>query len=165
MQTAQAKLPRNDFDSGDLRRVLGDFATGVTVIAQHRDGGPLGMTANAFTSVSLDPPLVLVSIATGARLLNSMVNASRFSISFLSASQEQIARCYGSSKNLPEDVHWTEFEGLPIIAGAASHLGCEVVACHPHGDHVLVVAGVNWISRDGSQPVLTFHRGQFGNLG
>lgn len=154
-----------DFDSIELRRVLGDFATGVTILACHGETMPLGMTANAFMSVSLDPPLVLVSIATGARMLKRLSRKFQFTVNILSGEHEEIARCYGRSKNIPDELHWAEMFDLPVIAGAAAQLGCEVVARHRHGDHVLVISAVNWIMRDDQCSVLTFHRGQFGKLG
>lgn len=154
-----------DFEPAELRRVLGDFATGVTVLARQGKNMPIGMTANAFTSVSLDPPLVLVSIAVGARILPRMARGSRFSINILAGDQEAIGRCYGSSKNQADVEHWSVANDLPVIKNAAAHLGCEVTARHKHGDHILIVSTVNWITRQPTYSVLTFHRGKFGTLG
>lgn len=151
-----------DFDPRQFRQVLGDFATGVTVLACEREGGRLAMTANAFTSVSLDPPLVLVSVASGARILPHLADQAVFSISILGGEQEHVARCYGSSRNKPDDEHWTMLNELPVVAGAVAHLGCRVTARHEHGDHHLLVSQVDWLSRRTDCTVLTFHRGQFG---
>lgn len=156
--------PSQEFDSKQLRQVLGDFATGVTVIACNGDNRTAAMTANAFTSVSLDPPLVLISVATGARMLRHLKRNARFTINFLSGDQEDVARCYGSGRNPHDPAHWDTVDELPVIAGAASRLGCCVRARHRHGDHFLIVAEVVWISREESRPVLTFHRGQFATL-
>lgn len=151
-----------DFDSRQLRHVLSDFATGVTIIANEKEGGRLGITANAFTSVSLEPPLVLVSIANGTRMLARMADQSPFSISILGGEQEDVARCYGSSKNPPDEAHWTRLHDLPVVAGAVAHLGCRVVARHEHGDHHVIIGQVDWLTRRTECSALTFHRGQFG---
>lgn len=157
--------PNTQFSSSDLRQVLGDFATGVTVLACKDGDNVMGMTANAFTSVSLSPPLVLVSIATGKGMLRHMKRRSEFSVSILSCEQETVARCYGSSKNIPDQAHWEDINGLPVIAGACAYFGCKVTARHKHGDHMLVVAEVSWIANDPETSALTFHRGQFDRLG
>lgn len=151
-----------DFDSRQLRHVLGDFATGVTIIANENEDGRLGITANAFTSVSLDPPLVLVSIANGTRMLARLEDQAPFSISILGGEQEDVARCYGSSKNPPDEAHWIKLQDLPVVAEAVAHLGCRVVARHAHGDHHVIIAQVDWLTRKTECSALTFHRGQFG---
>lgn len=156
-----AAADTSPFGPGELRKVLGDFATGVTVLACEDEALPLGMTANAFTSVSLDPPLVLVSVAAKTRLARRLKRDAPFSISFLAGHQEEVARHYGTSRNQSADQHWKRIDGLPVVAEAAAHLGCRVAARHRHGTHFLVVAEVAWIARDAGRPVLTFHRGQF----
>ena len=165
MQDLQTTAPGTAFDAREFRNTLGDFATGVTVIACDTTGQPQAMTANAFTSVSLDPPLVLVSVATRSSMLKRLNRGAPFSISFLASPQEAIARCYGSSRNQPDALHWTERNALPVIAGAAAHMGCAVKARHRHGDHMVIVARVEWIARDQQHAVLTFHRGRFGSAG
>lgn len=150
------------FDATALRSILGDFATGVTVLACDGNDQPIAMTANAFTSVSLEPPLVLVSIAQNARMLKFMKRGSEFTVNILGGEQEAIARCYGGRDKVYDNAHWAVEHGLPVIAEAAAHFGCEVVARHRHGTHMLVIAAVNWIARNPDINVLTFHRGRFG---
>jgi len=164
MQSISDHNPHKDFDTRYLRNILGEFATGVTVLGCTGDDGPAAMTANAFTSVSLTPPLVLVSIGTKARMLKRLTRNTAHSINFLSGHQEPMARHYGGSKLPADDAHWATVEGVPIIAEAVASLGCQVVARHRHGDHVLVVSAVQWIVHNPDRSALTFHRGQFGAL-
>jgi flavin reductase (DIM6/NTAB) family NADH-FMN oxidoreductase RutF len=159
---ASTPILLSEFDARQLRQVLGDFATGVTVLASENEDGRLAITANAFTSVSLEPPLVLVSIDNRSRMLARLADQPAFSVNILGGEQEHIARCYGSSKNKPDDGHWTKLKDLPVVAGAVAHLGCKAIARHEHGDHHVVIAQVDWLSRRADCTALTFHRGQFG---
>lgn len=153
-----------DFDSRAFRQVLGEFATGVTIVACQSDGEPAAMTANAFTSVSLDPALVLVSIANTARMLKKLTRKSAFSISILNGNQAELAKWYGGSKMPANPQHWQTAGGLPVIAGATVHLGCHVTTRHRHGDHHLIVAQVDWIANRKCQTALAFHQGSFAIL-
>lgn len=153
-----------EFNPQQLRQSFGDFATGVTVLACNGPDLPSAITVNAFTSVSLDPPLVLVSLARTSRMLRSLGRRAEFSINVLAANQETIARCYGGQRSLASQSHWDALEGLPVVAGAATQFGCSVVVRHNHGDHTLLIAQVDWINRKQDSPALLFHRGKFGAL-
>src|SRR5688572_9563332 len=129
-----------DIDQRELRSVLGTFVTGVTVITTaDRDGGLHGCTANSFTSVSLDPPLVLWSQALKARSHAAFRDAERFTVNILAEDQTHISRHFATSKaDKFEGVAWTPgLGGVPIIDNCLAYLECRTDAIYPGGDHVL----------------------------
>lgn len=145
-----------------LRQTLGRFVSGVTVITTADDGpgDPQvhGMTANAFTSVSLRPPLVLVSVATRARLDPRIADNGRFGVSILAHDQGLLARHFAGSLARPDLVTFVWRDGLPLIAGALSQLTCSVAASHLAGDHRLYVGRVNTMWYRDGEP-LVFYTG------
>src|SRR5271165_5313122 len=129
-----------------FRRVLGSFATGVTVItAERQDGQVHGMTANSFTSVSLEPFLVLVCVAHNARLLGYLKQQRCFGVNILQASQQAISEFFAKPQQDPEAEKQLgiRFErapsGIPLLADVHAQLACKVVAEHPAGDHTIFV--------------------------
>ncbi len=148
---------------------MAKFATGVTVITTP---GPHvhGMTANAFTSVSLDPPLVLGCVARSAHLHEQVHQAGRFAVSILAADQCLVAMHF-ADRHRPAD--WQQFDahewfpgpctGAPLIANAAGWLECEVVDLFPGGDHTIVVARV-MDCVEGDAEGLAFYRGELAPL-
>lgn len=148
-----------------MRRTMGRFATGVAVItALAPDGQPHGMTVNSLTSVSLDPPLLLVCFTNGARTATAVTTSGRFAVSILASRQEAIARRFASRG----DDH---FAGLPLTYGehqipvvpdALAHLECTVHEEFTAGDHVVVIGAVErTCDRDGHP--LAFLNGRFGD--
>ncbi|BCB89689.1 flavin reductase family protein [Phytohabitans suffuscus] len=150
-----------------LRRVLGAFATGVTVVTA---GGefPHGMTANSFTSVSLDPPLILVCVGRDALMHGVLTRQSTFAVSILAADQTEVAR-YFADKRRPvgrtefDTVSWSPgpHSGAPLIDGALAHLECEVAHRHEAGDHTIYVGRLLSLSRRPGDDALLFLNGQF----
>ena len=116
---------------------LGRFATGVTVVSTERDGEIHAMTANAFTSVSLDPPLVLVSIDHRAKMHQLLPDTKRFGVSVLGCDQERVAWHFaGRPLAAPGELFAADGD-VPLVAGAIAHVGCSLHACHQAGDHTL----------------------------
>lgn len=159
--------------SGDptrLRRALGAFATGVTVVTA---GGvsPRGMTANSFTSVSLDPALVLLCVRKDAGMHRALAEADTFAVSVLAAGQEDVARHFASSSRPAgarqfDAVDWLPGRAAdaPLIAGAAAHFECARWRTYDGGDHTIYVARVLALDElPGCEP-LVFHRGRFREL-
>jgi flavin reductase (DIM6/NTAB) family NADH-FMN oxidoreductase RutF len=153
-----------------FRRVTGAFTTGVTVITVERAPGLVhGMTANSFTSVSLDPLLVLICVDHEARLLSFLKSQRRFGVSILREGQQTLSEYFAKCEQTPgEDAHlgiryrWTS-SGIPLLDGALAQLACNVVGEHPAGDHTIFIGEVETMeSRDG-EPLL-FHRGQYRRL-
>lgn len=154
----------------ELRRALGQFATGVTVVTV-RDGDAVrGMTANSFTSVSLDPPLVLVSIDRRNRTHALLAAGDRFAVSVLAETHrgwsDRFAGRHGHDQQhrFGDVPHRLTDDGLPIIAGALASFICRVVAVHPAGDHSLFVGQVEEFGAEpGAEPLL-FFGGRYGRI-
>jgi flavin reductase (DIM6/NTAB) family NADH-FMN oxidoreductase RutF len=165
-------------DSIALRSVFSRFATGITVVTANRTAAgsgatstpqrPHGMTANSFTSVSLDPPLVLVCVLRSALMHEAIVSSGAFAISVLSGRQEHLAR-YFASHHRPRDEH--EFDlvewapgrhtGAPLVLGALAWLECRLAATYDGGDHSIFVGSVLDIGRGPGQEALLFFGGEF----
>jgi flavin reductase (DIM6/NTAB) family NADH-FMN oxidoreductase RutF len=153
-----------------LRSVLGTFATGVTVVTV---GGlvPHGMTANAFTSVSLDPPLVLVCVDRDAVMHDSMLTVGSFAVSILAADQEKVARHFANRwrpRGLPQfdPVDWTPGSntGAPLISQALAWFECELWRTYDGGDHSIFIGQLLSVQRHDAQEALLFYGGKFCQL-
>lgn len=138
-------------DTARFRTCLGRFATGVTVVAfREQAGSPRGITVNAFTSVSLDPPLVLVAIARAARS-HDLLGGHPFSVSVLKVEQEPLARHFaGPPQDRELQPQWVEGRVAPRLAGCLAWMECEPWASYEGGDHTLYVGRVvNFDAHDG----------------
>jgi flavin reductase len=123
-----------------LRSCLARFATGVCVVTVEGADGDHGLTVNAFTAVSLAPPLVLVSIAKKARG-RGLLEGRPFAINVLGAEQEAVARHFAGDPH-PERVHWARGQVAPVLAGSLATLECLPWAAYDGGDHTLFVGEV-----------------------
>ena len=156
--------------SADFRRVVGNFATGITVITVEREPGQVhGMTANSFASVSLDPLLILVCIDHNARLLSFLKGQGRFGVNILKDSQQAVSEHFAQPLQEPEatkalGIHflWTA-SGIPLIQDVLAHLACNVVAEYPAGDHTLFIGEVESMDFTPGEPLL-YHRGRYRHL-
>lgn len=150
-----------------LRSVLGRFATGVTVVTAGRDT-PCGMTANAFTSVSLEPARILVCVDRSAAVYKTVLAAGSFGVSMLSAGQEQVAR-YFADHSRPRgadefsQVGWSPgpATGAPILDGALAWLDCSLVTSHDGGDHEIFIGSVQASGFEPEAEALLFFCGDF----
>lgn len=158
--------PRNatpTFDARHFRDALSQFATGVTIITTRlEDGTFLGLTASSFNSVSLNPPLVLWSLAQGASSLPVFTGNSHYVINILAADQVALARQFAQpSRNRFEGVDFTlSPTGLPILSGVAAWFECHNRSRYPEGDHVIFVGEVECCDVYPQAP-LVFHGGRF----
>ena len=164
--TGVAKLtPRSaaaEAAARELRNVMGRFATGVTVVTTtHRDTIH-GMTANAFLSVSLRPPLVLVSLGR-CRMSEMLPRTGRYGVSVLAADQENFAAHFAGQRTSDADPEFVWQKDLPLLDGALAHVGCRVVDVHAAGDHVLWIGEVEHLWHREGEPLL-FYTGRFGTL-
>jgi flavin reductase (DIM6/NTAB) family NADH-FMN oxidoreductase RutF len=155
------------FTTKDFRTALGAFATGVTVITTQSADHPYGMTANAFSSLSLDPPLVLVCVKSQAEGSQIIETNGIFAVNVLGADQEALSR-YFSSRDRPrgeeafkEISHSRGLTGSPILEGVAAFLDCRIIARHPAGDHVIFIGEVLALGVDSSVAPLLFHLGRY----
>ncbi|MBQ2260343.1 MAG: flavin reductase family protein [Loktanella sp.] len=151
-------------DSSNFRSALGAFTTGVTVITTDSPEGPIGIVANSFASVSLDPPLVLWSPAKASKRFAHFVDAQRFAIHVMAADQRDICAAVLGSKTAIRQVptHLSHC-GLPIIAGALATFECNFETSHDAGDHVIIIGRVTKAHFTDGAP-LTFHGGQYGTF-
>ena len=125
--------------AGVLRACLGRFVTGVTVVTFSAPGGRRGLTINSFTSVSMQPPLVMVSIARTAQAHNALYGR-RFCVNVLGAEQEQVARHFAGGGT--GTLRWAEDEAVPRLAGVLAHIVCEPWRAYDGGDHTLFLGEV-----------------------
>jgi len=145
------------FDSRAFRNALGQFATGVTVITVKGPEWLHGMTANAFTSVSLDPPLVLVCIDKRNRTHSLIQEVGKFGVSVLAEDHENVSRHFAGARELPIDVTFIE-EGLgtPVIKESLAWLDCTVWRAYDGGDHTIIVGKVEALDAPGGKPLIFF---------
>jgi flavin reductase (DIM6/NTAB) family NADH-FMN oxidoreductase RutF len=132
-------------DSSLYRRACGQFATGITVVTVvDSEGRPHGMTVNSFSSVSLDPPLVLVSIDLRNAILGHFIATSFFAINVLAERQEHLSQRFSStSANRFEGIEWhSAISGTPLLDDALAHLECSVVRTFEAGDHTILIGEV-----------------------
>jgi flavin reductase (DIM6/NTAB) family NADH-FMN oxidoreductase RutF len=141
---------------------MGRFATGVTVVTTIDRDTIHGMTANAFLSVSLRPPLVLVSLGR-CRMNEMLPRTGRYGVSVLAHDQADFAAHFAAQRPSPVEPAFDWHEGLPLLSGALAHLVCRVVDVHPAGDHVLWIGEVEHLEHTDGQPLL-FYTGRFGTL-
>lgn len=164
-------VSRSQIEGDQLRRVLGHFATGVTVVTANAEAGPVGMVANSFTSVSLEPPLVLFCAGTSSDTWPSIQAVGRFCINVLNDEQERLAVKFAKKgTDRYEGVeHMLSVHGVPRLAGATAQIDCQIVAEHEAGDHVIVVGQVLEMDLADSESgelsaPLIFYRGGFARL-
>jgi flavin reductase (DIM6/NTAB) family NADH-FMN oxidoreductase RutF len=149
--------------AGAMRSVLGRFCTGVTVVSTALEGEVHAMTANAFTSVSLEPPLVLVSIDRRAKMHRLLPGTQRYGVSVLGAGQERLARHFAGRPLAEPGELFEDVDGVPLLRGAIAHVSCRLHAAHEAGDHTLYLGCVEFLRSVPGDP-LVFTSGAFGRL-
>jgi len=166
---AQAAAPdgsdgaRPQIDADTFRAAMGQFVTGVTVATARGPDGPVGITVNSLTSVSLAPPLILFCLDRAARARPAFEAAPGFVVNMLTADQQALSRRFARG---PDD--WdgldirTGRSGAPILAGALAAMDCLTEAIHDGGDHIIVVGRVIGVARDAADAApLVYHRGGY----
>jgi flavin reductase (DIM6/NTAB) family NADH-FMN oxidoreductase RutF len=146
-------------DKDAFRRVLSNFAAGVTVVTTlDRDGGPHGLTATAFTSVSLEPPLVLVCIDKTTETYPHFAPAGVFAVNFLAADQRDVSQHFakhGGEKF--RDMAWRRgVLGTPILEGSIGHVECRIAHNYDGGDHTIYVGEIEAADANEGAPLLHF---------
>lgn len=141
------------------RQTCARFATGITVVTVvDENGRPHGMTVNSFSSVSLDPPLVLVSIDLRNAILGHFLSSRYFAINILAENQQHLSRQFSSpSENRFTDVDWRFGEtGVPLLEGVLAHLECSVAQTFEAGDHTVLVGQVRYAGYTEGKPLVYF---------
>jgi flavin reductase (DIM6/NTAB) family NADH-FMN oxidoreductase RutF len=159
MDSTTTVSPPSGLDARQLRRTLGQFATGIAVLTTRApDGAPLGLTINSFNSVSLEPPLVVFSLARRLSLLPWFEAASHFGISLLSAEQRALSdRFAGPAQDRFAGVEWFPGPfGSPLLVGACAHFECRNAIRHDGGDHLLFLAEVCHHAAFAREPLVFF---------
>jgi flavin reductase (DIM6/NTAB) family NADH-FMN oxidoreductase RutF len=151
------------FDTKLFRKALGRFATGVTVVTTEHDGNIHGMTANAFISVSLDPPLILVSVGNSSNMHRIMGGHGRYGVSVLAENQEILSRHFAGRPVEELHVRLIRRNGVPLLEGAVAYFVAQVVDAHPSGDHTLYIGRVEHFEAGDGKPLL-FHCGEYQKL-
>lgn len=148
-----------------FRQLLGCFPTGVAVITtRDADGRPAGLTCNSFSSVSLEPPLVLFSLRKQSRLVDAFTRGEGFAINILSQSQDALSARFASSRieDKFEGVRWHAGAlGLPVIDDCLASFECSRFACHEAGDHYVLIGEVRQMGGGGADHALVFYRGAY----
>ena len=146
-----------------LRRAMARVPTAVAIVSAPGPDGPAGATANAVTSLSLDPPLMLACLDRGSRTLALLERSRRFGISFLVAGEEELARAFATKAPHDEkwrDVGWSERAGVPILDRAGAWMACELSELHDGGDHVIAVGAIAELGESDREPLI-FHGGAY----
>jgi flavin reductase (DIM6/NTAB) family NADH-FMN oxidoreductase RutF len=150
-------------DPDDLRTCMGCRASAVSIVTASSGDRHHGMTVSDFTSVSLEPPLVLVSASKDARTLEVIDDGKCFAINILAADQQELSNLFASKER--EDVRFEglDFEqgatGSPLIPGAIANIDCRLVATHEAGDHILCIGQVEEIRLHEAAPLVYFRGG------
>jgi flavin reductase (DIM6/NTAB) family NADH-FMN oxidoreductase RutF len=146
-----------------FRSVMGHFATGVTVVTAATADGPVGMTANAVTSLSLEPLLLLVAFDNASRTLPVVRDTGRFGVNVLAAGQADLARLFASKAperekfaGVPHTVHG----GIPVIEGVLAWVGCRLERLIPGGDHTIGIGAVEAAEAGRGEPLI-WYRGTY----
>lgn len=159
METAQPL----SIDPREFRNCMGRFATGVTIITTEVDGQAHGMTANGFMSVSLEPPLVLISLGNKARLNGLLPQSRRFGVSVLSEKQETLSRHFAGRPVEGLVIPFVRKNDMPVLEGVVACLVAGVVDVFPAGDHTLYLGQVEHLEWRDDRPLL-FYAGQYHQL-
>lgn len=155
----------SDVHPDDFKGALGSWAAGVTVVTTRLDGLVYGITVSSFSSLSLDPLLILVSLQNSNQLAVMIKKSGKFAVSILASDQEAVSNWFSKSGREPvpafdEEIATADWKtGCPIITGSIAHLDCELEQALPGGDHTIVVGRViGAASEPRKQPLLYFRR-------
>ncbi|GGU92932.1 monooxygenase [Streptomyces litmocidini] len=159
---------RPPVDPAEFRRVLGHFASGVTIVTALDADGPTGFACQSFASLSLDPPLVAFMVARTSTTWPRIAAAGTFCVNVLGAGQDELCRSFAvSGADKFAGVAWdpAPATGSPRLAGAPAWIDCTVTTVHTGGDHLIVVGRVEGLdATEGAGGPLLFHRGRFGRF-
>src|SRR5215467_12787915 len=161
-----SRLRAGQLDSWDFRQAVGVFTTGVTVVTScDAEGVRYGLTANSFTSVSLEPPLVLFCAYQRALSLEGLIRSGHFAINVLAADQEDIAKRFARpAEDKFAGLNWrVGILGDPLLDRCIAHIECTIENRHPSGDHDIVIGRVHRVKFYAGEPLI-FHRSRFGTV-
>lgn len=167
MQPDKPACQPQPIDERLLRDVCGLFVTGVTVVTSTAGSQPIGTTVNSFTSVSLDPPLVLFCLHKQSRLRRALAESGRFAVNFLAGRQQPLARSFARKETatIPDDAYRRSPADMPILTDAIAFVGCRLTNEFDGGDHIIVLGQVTELGspRQDHDPLI-FYRGSLSAL-
>jgi len=149
-----------------FREICGSFTTGVTVVTTKDErGNPVGMTANSFTSLSLDPPLILFNIDKGASLYETFMKTDSLAINILSKEQQSLSKQFASSgiDRFDGVQYCKDKTGAPILSGVLAYFDCEIEHRYDGGDHTIIIGKVVSGDSEDGEP-LVFYKGNYKEL-
>lgn len=158
----------SDFDQKEFRNACGAFATGITVVTtMGPDGEPVGMTANSFSSVSLDPPLVLWSVGNHAGSFDIFSKAEHYAVHILHKDQEELSNLFASrGEDKFGNIDWSKGElGSPLLPDYAVRFQCKMEHVYPGGDHNILVGRVVAYDDRGAEEPILFYKGRYAKIG
>lgn len=147
-------------DSREFRNAMGKFATGITVVTTEYNGDTMGMTVNAFMSVSLDPKLIAISIDENARMYDKLQKTKKFGISVLTEDQQDIAMIFARQKEKDREIPVIKQDDIPVIDGSIATLSCHVKETAEAGDHMIFIAEVTELQMNEGDPII-FYSGKY----
>jgi 3-hydroxy-9,10-secoandrosta-1,3,5(10)-triene-9,17-dione monooxygenase reductase component len=155
----------NGCTAQDFRTLFRRLTTGVTLIAVAGEAGPIGMTVNSLTPVSLDPPLLLFCASLTSATAKRIAAVGAFSVNVLSADQQDVSM-HHAGRTLPEPTwRWQESDRIPWIEGANATFRCRLVAEHPGGDHRILIGGIDEMFGPATAATpLLYHGGKYARL-
>ncbi len=156
----------DDVEIRRFRAAIGHFATGVCVVTAFSENGPTGMTANAITSLSLDPLLMIVCFDRTARTRIAAEASGRVAVNVLAAEQEELSKVFASKASEEEKfagVEWSEKAGAPVLGGSLAWFAGELTDLRPGGDHEIGIVAVEEFAAEGGEPLL-YHQGAYARL-
>lgn len=164
--TAPAIASEPPFTARQFRDAMGQFASGVVVITVNTEEGPHAMTANAFMSGSLQPPLVVISVADTAKMHRWLQHSEGFGVSILTSRQERDSNHFAGRRSPDHAPELDRLDGTPVVAGAAVRLAADRAYAYACGDHTLFVGHVRALEVQPSEAVkpLLFYCGKYGAL-
>jgi 3-hydroxy-9,10-secoandrosta-1,3,5(10)-triene-9,17-dione monooxygenase reductase component len=162
-ESAETLMPP---DEASYRTVLGHFATGVTIITATSDGQPIGVSANSFTSLSLDPPLVLFCASKDSTTWPKIEAAGKFTVNILNEHQEDVCRVFATrGADRFSRIGWRpSANGSPILHDALAYIDCTIKDQYDGGDHLIVVGLVQELGVLSEEGPLIFYRGGYGHF-
>ncbi|HLR66255.1 flavin reductase family protein [Virgibacillus alimentarius] len=139
-----------------FRDAMGKFATGITIVSIDYGGEILGMTVNAFMSVSLDPKLIAISIDEKASMYNKLQETKKFGVSILAEEQKDISMIFAKQKEKDREIPFIRLDDIPVIKDSIATLSCHVKETTKAGDHMIFIAEVTGLTMSEKNPTLFF---------
>jgi flavin reductase (DIM6/NTAB) family NADH-FMN oxidoreductase RutF len=154
---------RTEIDPREFRSALGHFASGITIATVVHEDTTHGMTANAFMSVSMDPPLVVVSADHKTTWHEKASESDRYGVSVLSEQQGALSNHFAGKPEEGIEIPFVWRNGVALIEGAIAQFVCRIVDAHPAGDHTLYIGQIEYLNYEEGKPLL-FFTGEYGAL-